>query len=141
MEYRNGIYEERHHVYLVEPKEYNTMERLNYADKNAQEEIERLTEAIETIKAYRLELAERAVQLQTMESHIRVSLKREKRYDNKIYYFLTKERVYSDGTIDIMENTKYTGKKRHKAIKAFEDIKKEFPQWEYVKSIEKSAWE
>lgn len=128
-------------MYLLEPKKYNTMERLNDADKNAQEEIKRLSETIEEIKAYRLKLAERAVQLQTMESHIRVSLKREKRYDNKIYYFLTKERVYSDETIDIMENTKYTGKERHKAIKAFEDIKKEFPQWEYVKSIEKGAWE
>ena len=128
-------------MYLLEPKKYNTMERLNDADKNAQEEIKRLSETIEEIKAYRLKLAERAVQLQTMESHIRVSLKREKRYDNKIYYFLTKERVYSDETIDIMENTKYTGKERHKAIKAFEDIKKEFSQWEYVKSIEKGAWE
>ena len=142
MEYRSGIYENRLHVYLTEPKTYNSMERLKYADEHTEERIRDCMELIETLKKYRLELTERAKQLQTMESHIRVSLTRKKNsWDNRVYYYLTKECIYSDGTSEVRENTKYTGKERHKAIKAFEDIKKEFPQWKYIKNIEKGIWE
>ena len=78
MEYRSGIYENRLHVYLTEPKTYNSMERLKYADEHTEERIRDCMELIETLKKYRLELTEKAKQLQTMESHIRVSLTRKK---------------------------------------------------------------
>lgn len=141
MEYRNGELEIRVTAYLFDPSKVADIERLSLRDRNAKRDIEYCEKAIQKLKEYRLELATRAQELTTMESHIRVTLKREKRYGDKVYYFLTKEKVFSDGTAEVIENQKYTGKERYKAIKAFIDHQKKFPQWEYIKDIEKGIWE
>lgn len=81
----------------------------------------------------------RAAQLETMQSHIRVTLKRERR-DN-IAYLLYTEKVYEDGTAQRLQSNRYEGKERHKAIKAFKDMRKAFPGYEYIEDIQKGYWE
>lgn len=73
--------------------------------------------------------------------HTRVTLKREKRWKGNVFYYLTTEKVYSDETTETIETTTYQGKERHKAIQAFEDIKKQYAGYEYIKDIEKGRWE
>lgn len=113
------------------------VERLKRYDAWMEQNIEAAEAAIKEAKAYRLKLAERAAELETMQSHIRVTLKRERRYN--ITYFLYTEKVYEDGTAKMLQNARYEGKERHKAIKAFRDMQKQYPGYEYIEDIKK--WE
>lgn len=115
------------------------MDRLKLYDNWIAQDIAAAEKVIEKAKAYRLELAKRAAQLETMQSHIRVTLKRERR-DN-IAYFLYTEKVYEDGTAQRLQSNRYEGKERHKAIKAFKDMRKAFPGYEYIEDIQKGYWE
>ncbi len=115
------------------------MERLKRYDNWIAQDIAAAEKVIEEAKAYRLELAKRAAQLEAMQSHTRVTLKREHR-DN-IAYFLYTEKVYEDGTAQMLQSNRYEGKERHKAIKAFRDMRKQYPGYEYIEDIQKSYWE
>ena len=77
-----------------------------------------------------------------MESHIRVTLKRQKNWSsNKIFYFLMTDKVFDDGTVEFISSEKFAGTERNKAIKEFNDIKKRLPNQEYILNIEKGPWE
>ena len=112
------------------------------ADKRAQEAIKQAQDLIEWLKAHRVELAERYRELEAMESHIRVTLKRHKNWtNNKIFYFLMSDKVFDDGTVEFISSKKFAGTERNKAIKEFNDIKKRLPNQEYILDIEKGPWE
>ena len=82
------------------------------------------------MRTHRVELAERYRELEAMESHIRVTLKRQRNWTtNKVFYYLITDRVFADGT------------ERNKAMKEFNDIKKRLPNQEYILDIEKGPWE
>lgn len=115
------------------------MERLKRYDNWISQDIVAAEKAIEEAKAYRLELAKRAAQLEAMQSHTRVTLKREHR--GNIAYFLYTEKVYEDGTSEMLQSNRYEGKERHKAIKAFRGMRKQYPGYEYIEDIKKSQWE
>lgn len=121
------------------PERIPEMDRLKLYDNWIAQDIAAAEKVIEKAKAYRLELAKRAAQLETMQSHIRVTLKRERR-DN-IAYFLYTEKVYEDGTAQRLQSNRYEGKERHKAIKAFRDMRKQYQGYEYIEDIKKSQWE
>jgi hypothetical protein len=115
------------------------MERLKRYDNWIAQDIAAAEAAIEEAKAYRLELAKRAAQLEIMQSHTRVTLKRERR--DSVTYYLYTEKVYEDGTAQMLQNNRYEGKDRHKAIKAFRDMRKAYPGYEYVENIQRGYWE
>ncbi len=140
MEYMNGMREIRFFMYFTDPQEL-TLKDLESSDKRTREYIEECEELIEQMKKYRLELAARSRKLLTMNHHIKISLIRKKRWKEKVYYYLKKEEVYDDGTTETISNEKYAGIKRHEAIKAFENCKKQFPQYEYYKDIARGRWE
>ena len=112
------------------------------ADKRALEAIKQAQNLIEWLKAHRVELAERYRELEAMESHIRVTLKRQRNWtNNKIFYFLMNDKVFDDGTVEFISSKKFAGTERNKAIKEFNDIKKRLPSQEYILDIEKGPWE
>ena len=112
------------------------------ADKRALEAIKQAQDLIEWLKVHRVELAERYRELEAMESHIRVTLKRQKNWtNNKIFYFLMSDKVFDDGTVEFISSKKFAGTERNKAIKEFNDIKKRLPNQEYILDIEKGPWE
>lgn len=111
-------------------------------DRRAQQSIEDAENLIKWLKAHRVELAERYRELEAMESHIRVTLKRQKNWtNNKIFYFLMSDKVFDDGTVEFISSKKFAGTERNKAIKEFNDIKKRLPSQEYILEIEKGPWE
>lgn len=140
MEYRNGASELRFWGYFQDPKTL-TLEELAAQDKRTRRYISDCDELIEQMKAYRLELAARSRELLTMGYHTKVSLIREKRWKGNVFYYLTKEIVYDDGTTKTISSEKYAGTERHKAINDFNACKKQFPQYEYYKDIAKGRWE
>ncbi len=104
-----------------------------------------ITEAqtlIEQLTEYRTALAVRYSELETMPYTRRLSLTRELRHypDRKIYH-VTIDRVYKDGTKINELSELYPGQERHKALKRFSALQKEFPGIETVKDIEKRQWE
>ena len=112
------------------------------ADKRALEAIKQAQDLIEWLRTHRVELAERYGELEAMESHIRVTLKRQKNWtNNKIFYFLMNDKVFDDGTVEFISSKKFAGTERNKAIKEFNDIKKRLPNQEYILDIEKGPWE
>lgn len=117
------------------------IERLKNFDAWALNDIKAAEELISAAKDYRLKLAARVQELMTMESHTRVTLKRERRYSGHVYFFLTTEKVYPDGSAAVVERTTYEGKDRHTAIRAFRKMKEQFPKYEFVEDISKGKWE
>ena len=114
---------------------------LKMYDAWALQDIKRAEAAIAEAKKYRLELAKRAAALTSQTTHTRVTLRREKSYKGKVYYYLVTYEVYEDGTEIINDSKKFTGSERHTAIKEFREIQKEHPHYECVEDIKKGAWE
>ena len=111
-------------------------------DRRAQKSIEEAENLIKWLKAHRVELAERYRELEAMESHIRVTLKRQKNWtNNKIFYFLMSDKVFDDGTVEFISSKKFAGTERNKAIKEYNDLKKRLPNQEYILDIEKGPWD
>lgn len=126
-------------LYKYDFSQVANMKRLMDYDRYALQSIAQAERLIEDAREYRKALAGRAVALEKMLSHHKVSLVRRK--TNNVVYYLTEEKVFDDGTSLTVSETRYDGIKRHQAIKDFESIRKIYPGYEYVKSIDKSPWE
>lgn len=128
-------------LYTVDPSQITDIDRLTRCDRRTQDSIKNAKELIEQAEAYRLKLYERCRELELMDSHTRITLERERRWKENVIYWLRKTTVYSDGTEYVEETTRYGGKQRHEAIKAFNDLKKQYPMFEYVLAIDKPKYE
>lgn len=116
---------------------------LKNMDQWAARDIQRLEETVQILKEYRKELYEHTQRLQELESRLQLKLKREKRYDHKVHYCLTVKRIYpaNERMYNDIINEHYDGSDRSKAIKRYEQLKKEYPCIEAIKDIEKGRWE
>lgn len=106
-------------------------------------DIQRLEETIVKLKEHRKALYEHTQQLQELGNHLQLKLKRERRYDHKVHYYLTVKRIYpaNERMYNDIINEHYDGSDRHAAIKRYEQLKKEYPGIEAIKDIEKGRWE
>ena len=138
-----GEYSATHHLYLVSPDKLSDMNRISYQGGQAARNIKEAQAVIETMQAYQQLLYARVQLLETAPYHLEVILKREKRYDGKVWYWLTVRKVREvDGVEpETLEQTKYPGTERSKALKDFAAYQKSHPGIIAVKDIEKSKWE
>ena len=127
------------HPYQNEARE----NELKQYDTWAARDIQRLEETIQALKEYRKELYAHTQQLQELESHLQLKLKRERRYDNKVHYYVTIKRIYpaNEKMYNDIISEHYEGADRHTAIKRYEQLKKQYPGIEAIKDIEKGRWE
>ena len=114
---------------------------LKLYDRWAENTIKGAENMIKAAKEYRLQLAESMVQLHQMNLEYRLSLRRQKQYNGKVYYYLKIEKVYEDGTAATTESRTNPGIERHKAIAEYNRLVKINPRWEQAKDIEKGRWE
>ena len=112
-------------------------------DQHAVHDIERLEETITILKEYRKQLYEHTRQLQELDNHLQLEIKRERRYDNKVHYYVTVKRIYpaNERMYNDIISEHYDGTQRHEAVKRYEQLKKQYPGIEAVKDIEKGRWE
>ena len=129
------------HYYFTRADKIDTAQRIADADKHAAQDIKELEELIIDLKSYRQTLAARYAELETMPYTLRLELEREKRYDNKVHYYIKLIKVYEDGTAINEISESFAGPERGAALKRFEQLKKERPGIEVVKNIEKGKWE
>lgn len=114
---------------------------LHYFDK-AQKDIEQLERVILQLKAYENALTERYNFIKTAPTKQKIKLYREKRYQDKVYYFILFYSVnLTDGHEELTKSIKYAGKDRRKAIEDFEQLRKEKKNTIFEKDIAKRSWE
>ena len=129
-------------IYEQHPEKlYTEKDILHYFDR-AQKDIEQLERLILQLKAYENALTERYNFIKTAPTKQKIKLYREKRYQDKVYYFIL---FYSinliDGHEELTQSIKYTGKERKKAIEDFKQLQKEKKNVIFEKDIEKRYWE
>lgn len=127
--------------YLIRPDKLDTTQRIKDYDKSAADTIQRCRELIEDLGQYRQALAHRYAELETMSYKLRLEIERQKRYDNKVKYYIRLVKSYEDGSEITVLNEVYQGTERSQALKRFEELKKSRPGIDAVKNIEKGYWE
>ena len=129
------------HYYFTRADKIDTAQRIADADKHAAQDIKELEELIIDLKSYRQTLAARYAELETMSYKLRLEIERQKRYDNKVHYYVRIIKAYEDGSEIREVDESYAGTERHEALARYEQLKKERPGIEAVKNIKKSKWE
>ena len=137
----------RHNCYIKHPRKISTLEDAAYYDKIAAEEIEHIKNKIDLLNSYRAELFKRYQEIDTASYKMQLSIKRERfsRYgsNDRISYFVTVEKIFNRSDIhpQTIIQEKYPGRERHKALKRFEELKKQYAGIEAVKDVDKKSWE
>ena len=135
---------EKIYFYFTRADKIETFEKVQQADKATQDKITSLCVWIELLKEYRKTLYSRAQELCAATYNMKLTLRRRvDYYSNKKYY-----EVKVLKTIDApnarpvaLVSEEYDGKDRHKALKRFEELKKQYPNIETEKDIDKKQWE
>ena len=134
---------EARRFHLQDPQKLHSMKDLAYYGTRAAQYIKDLEAMIETMESYQSLVFDRVQEVSTAQYHLEIHLTRERRYDNKVKYYLTLKKVYDVPGIEpeTVENTTYPGTERSKAIKDFAAYQKSHPGIVAVKNIEKGRWE
>lgn len=116
-------------IYLMGPQTVQEMDRLQRQDQSAAQYIERLTELLEGLEAYRIACAERYAYLSTAPTFPGIRLLRQRDYyNNKVFYILaTFRKNLETGDILPGESRKYEGKQRWEAIRAYKEYIRQHP--------------
>ncbi len=130
--------------YFRRADKIETFDRVQKTDKDAQDKITELYTWIELIKEYRKTLYARAQELCAAEYTMKLTLQRridyyscKKYYDVKVLKIISAPNARPEAVV----SEEYDGKDRHKAIKRFEELKKQYPNIETEKDIDKKQWE
>ena len=150
MSYHNLLYmygseqdsaEQRVCIYVQNPKKLTSQKDVTYRDKNAAETITRLQNLIEDLQDYRVALAARYGELETMLYTRTLSLERCPHWKGHIEYIVTITKQMEDGTKIDELNEVFRGKDRKAAFARFEEIKKNHPGIITEIDVEKRSWE
>ena len=135
---------EKIYFYFRRADKIESFDRVQQADKDAQDKITSLCVWIELLKEYRQTLYARAQELCAADYSMKLTLRR--RFDswhNKRYYDITVVKIINAPNPRplVILSEEYKGTERHTALKRFEELKKQYPNIETEKDIEKSKWE
>lgn len=135
---------EQINIYHMRADCIDNMKRITAEDQRAVREIAEMQKHIETLKAYRKTLYERAQALCAASYHLQLKVKRTiDTYYNKKWYIVSVSKIYEASGIapEITLEETYSGKERAAALKRFEQLKKQYPSIEHIKEIDKYQWE
>ena len=130
--------------YFTRADKIETFDKVQQADKSAQEKIAELYTWIELLKEYRNTLYRRAQEFCAANYSMKLTLRRRiDYYSGKKYYEIKVLKILSVPNARPLAvlSEEYKGTERHVALKRFEELKKQYPNIETEKDIEKSKWE
>ncbi len=133
--------EHREFVYVQQPKRYKTPEDIARKDADIARQIERMQRLIDDLRDYRVALAQRYAELETMPYTRVLTLKRDPSYKGRITYWVTITRRMSDGTETDELCEQFHGQDRAKAFARFAALQKQYPGIASVKDIARRSWE
>ena len=138
-----GAKDRRVSAYIENPDTLYTVERCTYYDGNAARYIKALQAEIAQMQEYRQAVFDRMQKLYSTPERPRVTLTREKQYDNKVKYYLQWWAVPVDPAIPprVTESTTYPGTERAQAIKDYKAAVKAHPGIDCEMNITKGRWE
>ena len=131
--------------YIVKADTINSLDRLLRYDEQATKEIERAKQLIKLLQEYRQQLFERSKAVTWSNYTLKLALTREVKFypTQHISYVITIQKEFEDKSIteEIILNERFTGKERHKALKRFKELQKNYPGINNQIDIEKKHWE
>lgn len=133
------------HLYFRRADKIDNLETVKYEDKRAQDNITEFIEYAELLKEYRKTLYERARELYSAGYSMKLTIKREIDCwkNNKKSYKINVLKIPDAPNARPVEvlTESYEGKERHKALKRFEELKKQYANIETEIDIDKKQWE
>lgn len=130
------------YMHLYRPEALYTAKEVTYYDRNAADDIAKFEAIIEDLKEYRLALARRFAELETMPFTYRLYITRKKSYTTKkVSYTVRLARVLPDGKELDERREQFSGTERRKAFDLFEQLKRERPGIEAIQETDKAHWE
>lgn len=133
--------EQRVYIYVQQPQRYKTPEDIAHKDADIARQIERMERLIDDLRDYRVALAQRYAELETMPYTRVLTLKRDPSYKGRITYWVTITRRMSDGTETDELREQYAGQERAKAFARFAALQKQYPGIASVKDVARRSWE
>ena len=121
--------------WLTVPENSRSFEEVRRQDDKAARLIEECEDMITQLREYRQDLAKRYNDLATMPSKESIELQRYKPYCGNVEFYIRHWTTYSDGTKVETKTERFSGKERHKAIKRFAELQKQFPGIEAKSNI------
>ena len=139
---RDDIAELRLWVYFQRPEATYDLDRIQYYDRSAVSDIQKLESALQELKEYRQDLARRYSDLATMPFSYKLYLEREKSWSNKkVTYTVRLVKVFPDGKEIDEQREVFPGSERKKAFELFSSLKKARPGILAVENTQKKQWE
>ena len=140
--YRNE-YELRRFIHIQKADTLDKLKSVEFYDGHAARTIAELREAIELLEEYRKTLYERYQEIINAPFKLVLRLERSIEYDGSKSYIITLVKRFDGAKIadEELKRESFPGKERHKALKRFEELKKEYPTTETEIDIEKRRWE
>lgn len=131
------------YIHITKPSALGSIKDVQYYYNRAAEYISDADKLIETMKEYQLALSARYQEICATNYKLFLLCKRNICYDNTKTYTITISKVFEDKSVsdEVILSEKYEGRERHKALKRFEELKKEYPSIENELDIEKRHWE
>ena len=123
------------YTWLNVPEECRNFDDVRHQDDRAAMLIKECEHLITQLREYRQDLAKRYNDLATMPSKQSIELQRYKAYQGNVTFYIRHFTTYADGTKCETETEKFSGKDRHKAIKRFAELQKQFPGIEAKSNI------
>lgn len=133
--------EQRVHIYVQQPQQYKMPEDIARKDADIARQIERMERLIDDLRDYRVALAQRYAELETMPYTRVLTLRRDPSYKGRITYWVTITRRMSDGTETDELREQFPGQDRAKAFARFAALQKQYPGIASVKDIARRSWE
>ena len=133
--------EQRIYIYVEQPHTLKTPHDIAWRDGQVAAEIKRMESMIDDLRDYRVALAQRYAELETMPYTRVLTIKRDPSYKGRITYWVTITRELTDGTkIDELRE-QYAGQERAKAFARFAALQKQYPGITSVKDVARRSWE
>lgn len=132
------------HIYQTHANAIKSLKNIKEQDDRAARKISEMLEYIEVLKEYRKTLYERAQELCAAAYRLQLKIKRNlDTWHNKKWYIVSISKIYENDSIspEIIQEETFEGKERYKALKRFESLRKEYPNVEAIKQIDKYQWE
>lgn len=134
----------RRFIYIKKPSAITSLKDLAYYSGRAAQAIAEAQELIKTMQEYQQALYARSQEIYSANYKLFLFLERKRNYyDNTKSYIITICKRFDGHNVADEEilREKYPGKERHKALKRFEELKKQYPNIENDMDIAKKQWE
>lgn len=133
----------RRFIYVKKPEAIKSLKDIEHYNSNAQQAIAEMESTIKLLKEYQQALYTRYQEISQTNYKLLLFLERRVHYNNSKSYYVTISKRFDGNNVadeEILREV-FEGKERHKALKRFEALKKEYPNIEHDTDIEKKHWE